>query len=201
MAAIRRTPFGAGCAASALLALAPAGAAHAKAPFQLTATYQEQDPVAEAAAGACTAAFVETIDERRSPETVGVIGKRAVLAPKDSAHWMRAVLSGLGARGVAVRFDAADAATGAVTAKFRLQTAWIAENVSTYDANVVVKLEAQGPSGGTIDQRYRGRASRGIYWGGGGSVMQNAIDGAFAKALDQIAGDLKRLCEAAPSAA
>ena len=196
-----RTSLAAGCVLAAVLAVAPAGPADAKAPVQLTATFEEQEPVPEAAAGTCTAAFVETIDERRSPETVGVIGKRAVLAPKDATHWMRAVLSGLGARGVAVRFDATDGAPGAITAKFRLQTAWIAENVSTYDANVVVKVEAEGPSGGTLDQSYRGRASRGIYWGGGGGVMQRAIDGAFAKALDRMAIDLKRLCAAQAAAA
>jgi uncharacterized lipoprotein YajG len=189
---IRKTPFAAGCAIAAVLAGGSPQRAEAKSPIQLTATFEEQGRAAAKDAGSCTAVFVETLDERRSPETTGVIGKRAILAPKDSTRWMRAVLSGLPARGVAVRFAAAEKSE--VAATFRFRTAWIDENPSTYDANVVVMLEAKAPSGSALTQSYRGRASRGTYFSGGGDVMQKAIDGAFAKALDQMATDLKRLC-------
>lgn len=178
-------------------AAAPAPALAGKMPVQLEASFDDpkpEDPSPKETVPSCAVSFAETVDERRSPETLGVIGKRAVRAPDNVSLWMKAVLSGLSARGVHARFGNPAAGQNPPTALFRLQTAWIAQNVQTYDANVVVKLEARNASGQEVDRTYRGRASRTTYWSAGSGVMQKAVDGAFADALDDMAADLKALC-------
>lgn len=171
-------------------ALSPALAAPK--PAQLTATFKDRDAPNGKPSG-CTVNFAEIVDERRSPEMVGVIERRAVRAPADVQAWMRAVLGGLPARGVDVRFDAA-AAPGTTPARFTLQTAWIQSTVVTYSASVVVRLQAEGAAGGAIDKSYRGRVARTAYWSGGTGTLQSAVDGAFADALDAMAVDLKAVC-------
>ena len=164
-------------------------------PAQLTATFKDRDaPRPDAKASACTINF-EIVDERRSPDMVGVIERRAVRAPADVQAWMRAVLGGLTVRGVSPRFDAA-AAPGTPSARFTLQTAWIQSTVVTYSASVVVRLQAEGGTGPAIDKSYRGRVARTAYWSGGTATLQSAVDGAFADALDAMAVDLKAMCGA-----
>jgi hypothetical protein len=166
------------------LAASPAFAAPK--PAQLTATFNERDPPKEKASG-CKVNF-EIVDERRSPDLVGVIDRRAVRAPADVQAWMRAVLGGLTGRGVDVEFAAAPSTK---SARFTLQTAWIQSTVSTYSASVVVRLQAEGTA---LDRSYRGRVARTAYWSGGTGTLQSAVDGAFADALDEMAADLKVLC-------
>lgn len=195
--AMRRPPSA--CRWLALVCLAAAAPAFAAPkPAQLTASFKDRDaPRGEVPARTpgCTVNFTEIVDERRSPEMVGVIERRAVRAPADVQTWMRAVLGGLAARGVDARFDAA-AAPGASSARFTLQTAWIQSTVVTYSASVVVRLQAEGSAGSPIDRSYRGRVVRTAYWSGGVGTLQSAVDGAFADALDSMAVDLKALCGA-----
>ncbi|MGZ8284510.1 MAG: hypothetical protein ACXW27_16430 [Allosphingosinicella sp.] len=164
----------------------------------MTATFKDRDaptPGTKGKAPACTVNFAEIVDERRSPELVGVIERRAVRAPADVQAWMRAVLGGLAARGVTAQFGAAGA-PGTRSARFILQTAWIQSTVVTYSASVVVRLQAEGAAGSAIDRSYRGRVARTAYWSGGTGTLQSAVDGAFADALDSMAVDLKTLCTA-----
>ena len=187
--------------AAAATAAASAPAVAGKLPVQLEASFDDPKPEdPKPTAPTCAVSFVETVDERRSPETLGVIGKRAVRAPENVRLWMQAVLAGLNARGVRTGFNDPARDSAALSARFRLQTAWIAQNVQTYDANVVVTLEARDSSGSEINRSYRGRASRTTYWSAGAGVMQKAVDGAFADALDDIAADLKALCRQQPPA-
>ena len=166
-------------------------------PAQLTATFKDRDApmAARGTPSRCTVNFAEIVDERRSPETLGVVERRAVRAPTDVQAWMRAVLGGLTARGVNVQFDA-PAAPGARSARFTLQTAWIQSTPVTYSASVVVRLQVEGSADSAIDRSYRGRVARTTYWSGGVGTLQSAVDGAFADALDLIAEDLKILCAA-----
>jgi hypothetical protein len=176
----------------------PVPAAAAPAPAQLTATFKDRDgPHIDAGARppACTINFAEIADARSSPDIVGVIDRRAVHAPEDVQTWMKAVLGGLVARGVGVRFEPGAApAPAAPSAHFTLQTAWIQSTVVTYSANVVVHLQAENAVGAKIDSSIRGRVARTAYWSGGRDTLQSAVDGAFADALDKMAVELKGLC-------
>jgi hypothetical protein len=199
MSSNRRRPFWCFSACIVLANLAAFSPASAKrTPAQLTPTFKDRAPVAIANKGAnpssCSVNFAEIRDERRSPDLVGVVNRRAVRAPADTQAWMRAVLSGLEARGVKVGFRPDAVGAGLSTARLILQTAWIAGGEVTYSGNVVVKLEARAEGGRTIDQIYRGRASRTAYWSGGADTLQSAVDGAFADALDAMAADLRNLC-------
>lgn len=169
-------------------------------PAQLTPTFKDRDAPNQAPKHGkpeCTIHVAEIVDERRSPDVLGVINRRAVLAPKDVQAWMKAVLGGLTARGVTAIYEPDGAAVPQIpSARFTLQTAWIQSTVVTYSASVVVKLKAEGPAGAAVDQSYRGRVARTAYWSGGTDTLQSAIDGAFADALDMMAVDLKSLCTA-----
>lgn len=176
--------------------MSPASAAPK--PAQLTPTFKDRDVARADARGipsGCAIHFAEIVDERRSPEMIGVIERRAVRAPADVQAWMRAVLGGLKARGVDARFDSA-AGPGLPSARFTLQTAWIQSTVVTYSASIVVRLQAQGAAGSAIDKSYRGRVARTAYWSGGTDTLQSAVDGAFADALNAMAADLKAMCNA-----
>ena len=192
----RRSSWGASALVliAGIALVAPASAQ--RTPAQLTPTFKDRDRPdgGQKTDSTCSVGFAEIVDERRSPELVGVIGKRSVLAPADSQSWMRAVLRGLNARGVKALFDAAGR-PGGPTARFVLKTAWVAESVDTYSAVVVVTVQAQGADGRAVDRTYRGRVARTAYWSGGVDTMQSAVDGAFADALDAIAADLKPLCQ------
>jgi hypothetical protein len=184
--------------AAALAAAAPALAAPK--PAQLTPTFKGAGAPVEPAGEKkrlCAVNFAEIVDQRRSPDVMGVIDRRAVLAPKDFQTWMKAVLGGLTARGVTARFEPDAAATPPIpSARLALQIASIQSTVVTYSASVVVKLKAEGPAGEALDRSYRGRVARTAYWGGGTDKLQSAVDGAFADALDAMAVDLKALCTA-----
>jgi hypothetical protein len=140
--------------------------------------------------------FTEIVDERRSPELMGVVDQRAVRAPPDATAWMREILSALGTRGLSVHLDAAppDPRSPPITAKFRLQTAWLASTGATYNANAVMTLEAHTPEGRTFTQTYRGRTVHTTYWSAGTDTLQGAMTSAFAKALDAMSTDLRALC-------
>lgn len=177
-----------------LVLISPASAR--KTPAELTATFKDRDaptPSGATVDTACPVNFVQILDERRSPELVGVINQRAVLAPKDIQTWLRAILAGFNRRGVKPTFDAGVPARPPI-AKFSLQTAWIASTEATYSANVVIRLQVQGVADKSLDQVYRGRVSRTAFWSGGVDTLQSAIDGAFADALDAMAVDMKRIC-------
>lgn len=176
--------------AAGLAAAAPAIAAPQ--PAQLTPTFKDRDHPngAGGKVPACSVRFAEIVDARRSPDVLGVIDRRAVLAPKDFQAWMKAVLGGLAARGVTARFDPDPAAPNLPSARLALQIASIQSTVVTYSASVVVKLQVDGEA----ERTYRGRVARTAYWSGGTDTLQSAVDGAFADALDEMAVDLKAMC-------
>jgi hypothetical protein len=195
----RRPLHGWACLAAFGLA-APVSASAAPAPARLTATFKDRDgPRVDPGARlpACTINFADIADSRSSPDIVGVIDRRAIHAPDDFQAWMKAVLGGLFARGVGIRFEpGAPAAPELPSARFTLQTAWIQSTVVTYSANVVIRLEAENIAGAKIDDSIRGRVARTAYWSGGRDTFQSAVDGAFADALDKMAVELKTICAA-----
>ncbi len=172
----------------------------APSPAQLTATFKDRayaNQAASAAAPTCAVSIVGIKDLRSSPELVGVIARRPILAPTDFTEWMHAVLHGLTMRGVAIVYDdKAIPQKGMPVVAIGLQTAWVASAATVYSANVVVHVAVDGVGARHIDKVYRGRVSRTAYWSGGSDTMQSAIDGAFADALDTIAIDLKEICAA-----
>lgn len=146
-------------------------------------------------APSCAVHFTDVVDERDSPEILGVIGRRGVLAPTDIPAWLHAVLLGLEARGIKpIMAGDGGASTSMPHAVFRLRIAWIDSTEVTYSANVSIRLSVGAAHGQSMDRDYRGRVSRTAYWSGGVDTLQSAIDGAFADALDDIAADLKPMC-------
>lgn len=175
--------------------------AEARTQAQLTATFNERAgmvSVLPVGPPTCPVTIAEIVDKRQSPQIVGVIAGRGVLAPADTGAWLRAVLGGLPIRGVTPRFD--DAPIRRV--KITFESAWISGSVETYTGSVVLRVTTldepgtgQIPSSSqAIDQVYRGRISRTAYWSGGTDTLQRAINGAFADALDGLAMDLRKLC-------
>lgn len=187
--------------ASIVAALAFSAPAAAREAVVLTPTFADRDLSRANTSGkpvvaVCSVTFVELTDERRFPDIVGVIGTRAIKSPPDREAWLRAVLTGLAARGVSPQFGANADPQSAATANVRLQLAGINASVNTYTANVVIQVEAKRSNGHALSRVYRGRSARTAFWSGGSETMQSVIDGAFAAALNAIAPDLKQLCRA-----
>jgi hypothetical protein len=183
-----------------LLALAaPAAAYAASRPVVLDQIYVEPGPVVSVlpkGAPPCPVHIVEIADARRSPEMIGMLGGKPVMAPQDRKAWLLSIVGGLRARGVAADFgNPAVDNPGIINARIMLQTAWINSVQVSLDESVVFKVEARGVDGRAIDQFYRGSSSR-MNWANGDGEIKHAINIAFSRALDAMARDLAGLCEA-----
>ncbi len=221
MPSLRRLNLVAAAGAACLCAAMPVVA---RTPAVLTATFHEDagNPVALAPKGAaaCTVVFTALSDDRRDPTIAGIADGRAVQSPEDTQAWMRAVIGGLARRGIIPVFDTSaasvviapepvvsdvampaaigsDAAGNArpVTAKFGLQMVWIRPIIESVSANVAVTIDASGADGRIVHQTYRGQSVN-INWVGGAYELQDAIDEAFADALNKMSPDLRQLCPA-----
>lgn len=180
-----------------LAAAVPVAAQSASKPVLVDPLYHEPTtPVSLAIAGAppCTVHIVEVVDGRRSPEMLGMLGGKPVLAPQDRAAWLASIVKGLTARGVAADFDNPGVETpGAVNTHVTLQTAWVDAVQASLNESAVFKVQAKAGDGRSIDQYYRGSASR-INWVTGDAEIKAGLNIAFSRALDAMAHDLVGLC-------
>ncbi|MES2903077.1 MAG: hypothetical protein V4696_02730 [Pseudomonadota bacterium] len=145
---------------------------------------------------ACPVRIIALGDLRRSPEMVGVHDRRQILAPQDRAAWLRSIVTALNTRGISVSFEGDAAAPDASTAKVDLTTAWITDTKVNISASAVFRMQVTNAGGASFDRSYRGGNSRMTYWTNGRPVLQQAIDVAFARALDAMAVDLLTSCKA-----
>jgi hypothetical protein len=143
----------------------------------------------------CVVRFTELIDARHAPETLGVVGRRAIYAPKDRAGWMISIMNGLKSRGISpVLEQGAAFGSGAIDVKVSLQTLWVTNGLGGITTTAVMKVQTIGKTSETADQFYRGNMLKTAYWSGGPSVVQASIDGALSKVLDSIATDFQHIC-------
>jgi len=179
--------------------VAPLASYAASRPVMLDQTYVEPTPaVSVRAKGAppCAVHIMDLVDDRRSPEMIGMLGGKPVLAPQDRAAWLHSVIGGLQARGIAVDFNNPSVETpGTINANISLKTAWISAVQISLNASVVFKVQAKGIDTATVDQYYRGSASR-MNWALGDGEIKSDINIAFSRGLDAMARDLAGLCDA-----
>ena len=139
---------------------------------------------------------MEIADARRSPEMIGMLGGKPVLAPQDRTAWLLSVVGGLKARGIATDFrNPAVEDPDVINARIVLQTAWINSVQVSLDQSVVFRIQAKGTDGRTIDKYYRGSSTR-MNWASGDGEIKTAMNVAFSRALDAVAHDLAELCDA-----
>jgi hypothetical protein len=183
-----------GVLASPALALAACAATQ---PMTVSASFVDSTPhAAMAVAPPCSIDVVELVDARHAPGTLGVVAGRAVKSPDDTNAWLRSIIGGLRARGVAVDFrEPASTPSDAILVRVSLQTAWVTNVWDNGTANVVLHVRAGRGGAATIDRDYRGSLST-VNWASGVGELQGLVDHAFAKALDAIAADLRPLCAA-----
>ena len=134
-------------------------------------------------------------DVRRSPEMIGIYDRRPIYAPGDRAAWLKSIVKGLESRGIALAFDGEGVAPSAATAKLELTTAWINNTSANVSASAVFRMQITTAKGGTAGGYYRGSNSRMPYWSTGPSILQRALDHAFAGVLDSMATDLLKTCQ------
>lgn len=143
----------------------------------------------------CVVTVTGLLDNRRSPEMIGVFGGRAVHAPADRDAWLKSVIVALESRKIDLRFsDTQLPADSGITAQISLAKAWIANTNSNMSASVVLQLRATTPAGQAIDMPYRGGGSH-INWASGFGELQRVMDVAIARSLDAMAADLHKLCD------
>jgi hypothetical protein len=186
-------------AAASVGLLVPTASNAAPQPMILSPTFADATPpkVGRAkGAASCAAHFVELVDARRAPETLGVVGRRAIYAPKDPTAWLISIISSLKSRGITpILADGQSSTLGAIEAKVSLQTLWITEGVGGITTTAVMRVQAKGAAERTIEQYYRSNMLKTGYWSGGPSVVQASIDGALSKLLDAMATDLQIMCK------
>lgn len=145
----------------------------------------------------CHVRIIALDDVRRSPEMIGVHDGRPIFAPHDRVAWLTSIVRALSTRGLAISFD--DQATTPVgtSAKIDLTAAWITNTKVNVSANAVFRMQVTSPTRDMFERSYRGGNSRMTYWSNGRPVLQNAINSAFARALDAMAADLLATCPSA----
>ena len=144
----------------------------------------------------CPVRIVALDDVRRSPEMIGVYDRRPIYAPADRASWLKSITQGLGSRGIVVSFDGESTAPDAARVKLELTTAWITNTSANVSASAVFRMQVTTAKGETFGGYYRGSNSRMPYWSNGPSILQRAIDHAFARVLESMATDLLKTCQA-----
>jgi hypothetical protein len=143
----------------------------------------------------CAVTVTGLVDNRRSPEMIGVFSGRAIHAPEDRDTWLKSLIAALKSRKIDVRFaDASSAEVGGIAAEIALNKAWIANTNSNMSASVVFQLKATTPAGQALDLPYRGGGSH-INWASGFGELQRVMDVAIARSLDAMAADLHKLCD------
>lgn len=139
----------------------------------------------------CTLRVLGLVDERRSPEMIGVYFGRAIHAPEDRDAWLRSMIVALKSRKITVEF--ADVTT-ATPVEIAVTKAWIANTESNMSASIVFRMKTKDVAGVTTEQSYRGGASHMSYWSGGPGELQRAFDTSVSRGLDAMAADMHKLC-------
>ena len=167
-------------------------------PMVLTAVYDDSissDLKVPKDSKSCQLKIASLIDERRSPEMIGVYGGRAIHAPEDRDAWLRSMVVALKSRKIKVTFAGTESeAAGALNADIALTKAWIANTETNMSASIVFRVKMADASGVMAEQSYRGGASHMSYWSGGPSELQRAFDTAVARVLDEMAASIHKNC-------
>jgi hypothetical protein len=143
----------------------------------------------------CSLSITQLVDERRSPEMIGVYFGRAIHAPDDRNAWLQSMVTALKSRKIQVEFAAVEARPiGSFRAEIALTKAWIANTESNMSASIVLRVKITDALGAVVEQSYRGGASHMSYWSAGPGELQRAFDTAVSRALDAVAGDIHKNC-------
>jgi hypothetical protein len=143
----------------------------------------------------CPVQIIALEDVRRSPEMIGIYDRRPIYAPGDRTAWLRSIVKGLDSRGIAVAFDGKATTPETAIVKLDLTAAWITNTSANVSASTVFRMQVTNGKGETFEGYYRGSNSRMPYWSTGPSILQRALDHAFARVLDSMATDLLKTCQ------
>lgn len=193
-------------------------------PLLMDPAYAERAEVARVAG--CEVTIAGLTDNRRAPETIGIIaGFRSIAAPADRDAWFRSVIeTGLRSRGFTPTFAPAPAeipapqaaaeavateiaATESVapaaapgpdvlTIRVRLQSVWLASLGMNKTGSVVLHMSAAHGAQGH-EGYYRGEYVS-PNWNSGRGEFNEHLDRTFAEALNAMATDLAPMCGGAP---
>lgn len=171
-----------------------AGVMAAPKPMVLAATYDDSvssDLKIPKDTKPCALRVASLVDERRTPEMIGVYFGRAIHAPDDRDAWLRSMVDALKSRKIILDFSENSAAT---PVNLAMTKAWIANTDSNMSASIVFRMKSTDASGAAVEQSYRGGASHMSYWSGGPGELQRAFDTSVSRALDALATDMHKLC-------
>ncbi len=167
-------------------------------PFTVSETYIERSDLSGNASktpSGCSVQFSEIGDTRRSKDMLGMMMGKPVHGPSNSIAWLQSALGGLQVRGVKPIFVSDSVQpTAAIKAQTSLSLFWISASMNMV-ANVVVHLHAHRNGLPDIDSDFRGTQSQ-MNWAGANGEIQETVDKAYGKLLDQIAPELLKLCAA-----
>lgn len=188
------------------------------APLLMDPTYAERAPVAHVAG--CEVAIAGLTDNRRAPETIGIVaGIRSIAAPTDRDAWFRSVIeTGLRARGFTPTFAPTAAGTSTLAAeavateaaatepvapaatpgpevltiRVRLQSVWLTTLGMNKTGSVVLHMTAARGAQSHEDY-YRGEYVA-PNWNNGRGEFNEHLDRTLAEALNTMANDLAAMC-------
>lgn len=182
-----------------IAAVAPAVALGQTKPVLVDPVFTEDPlPTFKIAADAtpCKVHVIAITDTRRTPEMVGMLGGKPVVAPDDRAAWLGSIIAKLADRGITLDTgNPGNLVPDQVNARFTLITAWTTAVNINLNHSVVFKLEAGAPDGRTVDDFFRGSSSR-MNWAFGNGEIKFGLSMAFSRALDSMAAGLATLCTA-----
>ena len=142
----------------------------------------------------CKIAVVGIADARAYPDYMGHFFDQPFHPPADRKAWIKSMAQGLSKRGFDVKFAEGEAApAGYRPVKLELNNAWIDYPNGGFQALIKLRLTSQDPTR-LHDKVYRGTFWRTVFMATVGGRSNEAVHGAVAAALDQIAADSKSYC-------
>ncbi len=163
-------------------------------PMDLTSIYDDSvstDIKLPKNAKPCHVKLASLVDERRSPELVGIYLGRSIRAPTDRDAWLNSMIAALRSRKI---FTTPIDAENATPLDIAVTKAWITNTDLNMSASIVFRLRLTDEAGVKTEQSYRGGASHSSFISGGPNQLQRAFDTAVSRALDAMATDIQRRC-------
>jgi len=167
-------------------------------PLVLKSTYESLparpniDQARDKSAMACTINLDKLIDKRADPLTLGTLAGRPVRTPPNRERWLHQVFQRLDDYGVIM---VGNESTAKVQIEIELLTAWVSGMYETKTANIVIRVTyLHRNDGENPDPKlYRGAVSS-VNWANEDDEIQEMVDGAFAKIMQNLGADLRSLC-------
>ncbi len=144
----------------------------------------------------CRLAITSIADERAYPDYMGNFFDQPFHPPVDRMAWIKSMVNGLEKRGVSVKFLSAGegAPAGHTPVSLALKTAWLDYHNGGFNGLVRIGVSSRDPAR-PLNITARGNYWRTLFMATVGGRANDALNGAVANALSDLAEKVRPICQ------